>query len=119
MYNYITEGLEMFLDAKWNLGKNNYNSTTVNWHDLSDNENNGFVTAPTWDKKKLKFNGQDIESRYIHPNIGYEMIYKKNQGISITNNTEGDTKNYHFIIAFDVSGSMREQTVFSRKPSSI
>lgn len=57
MYNYVTEGLEMFLDAKWNLGKNNYNSTTVNWHDLSGNENNGFITAPIWDKKKLKFNG--------------------------------------------------------------
>lgn len=66
----------------------------------------------TFENKKLKFNGQDIESSDIHPNIGYEMIYKKNQEISKTNNTEGDTKKYHFIIAFDISGSMDKNNKF-------
>lgn len=67
----------------------------------------------TFENKKLKFNGQDIESSDIHPNIGYEMIYKKNQMISTTNNTEGDTKKYHFIIVLDVSGSMNTNNKFN------
>lgn len=88
MSNYVTDGLMLYLDALWNLGKNIHNSTTNNWKDLSNNDSDSLCHSCTWSNDSLIFNGQSSWvncGQHNYPYITLEVVVKFN---SIGDETE-------------------------------